>query len=394
MTAANETVRRPPHAVGHAVPRLLGTQRLARLAAAGDERAFAEIYRRYGGDLHRYCRAMLGNAAEADDALQNTMVSAMRALPGEGREIALKPWLFRVAHNEAVSLLRARRPAAELDPDRPAAPAADASHAANERLRQLVRDLQRLPERQRGALVMRELSGLSFEELGATLGCSPATARQTLYEARLALQEIAAGREMQCEAARQAISERDGRVLRGRKLRAHLSECERCRDFRAAIFERRGDLGTARAPAGAPGGTRAAQRTRRRRGHGKRTRARRLRGGQVGGPLALAAVTIGAGAAQVGGVVDLPGFGQGGVRRASGWKRTRVRTSSERHHRTEADRAAELGGAGEHRSVGTPATREAQRPAHPGPPGHANGQRRHGRTRPLPARSRRRQARR
>src|SRR6478672_9190289 len=97
---------------------LLGDERLARRAAAGDSRAFAAIYRRYQADLYRYCLAIVGNAADAQDALQNTMVQALRALPGEEREIKLKPWLYRVARNEAINLLRRRHAAPELDPDR------------------------------------------------------------------------------------------------------------------------------------------------------------------------------------------------------------------------------------------------------------------------------------
>ena len=242
MTGADEALRQRPRGIRPAIPRLLGDERLARMAADGDERAFAAIYRRYGQELHRYCTAILGNAEDAADALQNTMVSAVRALPGERREIALKPWLYRVAHNEAISLLRQRRPGVELDPDRLTVPAADADAATIERLRQLVDDLGQLPDRQRGALVMRELSGLSFKEIAAGLNCSAQAARQLVYETRLALQEMAEGREMECDRVRRAISERDGRVLRGRRLRAHLRDCERCANFRAGIVDRREDL--------------------------------------------------------------------------------------------------------------------------------------------------------
>ena len=90
---------------------------LARGAVSGDRRAFDTIFRRHHRELYRYCRAILGDADEAQDALQSTMVKALRALPGERREIALKPWLFRVAHNEAVGILRARRSSVELDPE-------------------------------------------------------------------------------------------------------------------------------------------------------------------------------------------------------------------------------------------------------------------------------------
>jgi RNA polymerase sigma factor (sigma-70 family) len=220
----------------------MNDERLARRAAAGDERAFAAIFRRYQQDLYRYCLAILGNSADAQDALQNTMVKALRSLPGEERRIALKPWLYRVAHNESVDMLRQRR-GEPLDPEAAAPGTGLAETAARrERLRGLLADLGRLPERQRGALVMRELSGLDFEQIGTALGTSASTARQTVYEARRGLREMEAGREMSCETVTRAISDGDGRTLRRRDVRAHLHACPECRAFRTGIEQRRGDL--------------------------------------------------------------------------------------------------------------------------------------------------------
>jgi RNA polymerase sigma factor (sigma-70 family) len=233
--------------------RLSNDDGLARRAAQGDERAFAAIYERHHQELYRYCRAILRDPDDAQDALQATMVKALRALPGEKREIALKPWLFRVAHNEAISIARTRRPAAPIDAeaaDPLAAPEQEA--ATRERLRELVADLDALPERQSAALVMRELSGLSFEEIGRVFDFSPAAAKQAVYEARVALQEIAEGREMECDHVREAISAQDRRVLRGRRIRAHLRGCERCSDFESAIGARRSDLALLAPPIAAP----------------------------------------------------------------------------------------------------------------------------------------------
>src|SRR5215211_3690699 len=220
--------------------RFAGDDGLARRAKTGDTAAFAEIFRRYNRELSRYCKAILGSREQAEDALQNTIISAMNALPGETREIALKPWLYRVAYNESISLLRQRRPVAELDPEQ-AEPGSDPRVQAEQRegLRALLADLEELPERQRGALVMRELSDLSFAEIAATFEFSEGAARQAIYEARGALLEMAEGREMHCAQVRSQISEKDKRILRGRRLRSHLRECESCRDFEAAIGQRR-----------------------------------------------------------------------------------------------------------------------------------------------------------
>jgi RNA polymerase sigma factor (sigma-70 family) len=218
-------------------------QRLTRRASEGEQRAFAAIFDRYHQRLYRYCLAIVGNPHDAQDALQNAMVKVLRALPGERREIDLKPWLYRIAHNESIDLLRRRREGAELDAELadPGASLAEEA-AARERLRRLLSDLDELPERQRGTLLMRELAGLGFEEIGSALGTSAAVARQTLYEARLGLREMDEGREMRCEAVTRALSDGDGRSARRRDIRAHLRGCADCRGFRAEIATRKRDL--------------------------------------------------------------------------------------------------------------------------------------------------------
>ncbi len=223
---------------------LLSDDRLARRAVEGDERAFAAIFTRYQQDLYRFCLAIVGSPQDAQDALQNTMVKVLRALPGEKREIELRPWLYRIAHNESIELLRRRRPAEELDPELMAGRGGLAEDAeSRERLRQLLADLEQLPDRQRGALVMRELSGLGYAEIGAALDTSPAVARQTLYEARLSLRQMDEGREMSCDDVTRVLSDADGRVTRRRDVRAHLRACPDCRRFREEMVGRREDLG-------------------------------------------------------------------------------------------------------------------------------------------------------
>ncbi len=224
--------------------RLMSDDRLARRAAKGDRRAFATIYNRYHQDLYRFCLAIVGNPQDAQDALQNAMVKVLRALPGEKRRIQLKPWLYRVAHNEAVELLRRRRPTEQVDPEIATAPASSPAETAEhrERLRKLLADLEELPDRQRGALVMRELAGLSFNQIGAAFKTSDAVARQTVYEARLSLRQMAEGREMSCKKVMWELSEADGRVTRRRDIQAHLRACPECRAFRDEIAGRRRDL--------------------------------------------------------------------------------------------------------------------------------------------------------
>ena len=219
--------------------KLMSDERLARWAAKGSEAAFAVIFERHHQALHRYCHSIVGNGHDAADALQSTMLKALGALPGETRAIALKPWLYRIAHNESVSLLRARRSDSSLDAaaevgDR----AADTIAESRERLRDLTADLGELSDQQRGSLLMRELGGLAFADVAGALQISATAAKQSVYEARCALQALEEGRAMDCDVVRRSLSDGDRRTLRGMKLRGHLRACAGCRDFEAALRHR------------------------------------------------------------------------------------------------------------------------------------------------------------
>lgn len=223
---------------------LLSDDHLARRAKKGDRRAFEAIYRRYHQDLYRFCLVMVGNPQDAQDALQNSMVKALRALPGEDRYIRLKPWLYRIARNEAVETIRRRRDSVAIEPERiPSTLEIAETAETRERLRRLIADLAELPERQRAALTMRELGGFGFEQIAEVFDSSPPVARQTVYEARLSLRQMEAGREMDCKKVIWELSEADGRVTRRRDIQAHLRACSECRAFRDAITKRRGELG-------------------------------------------------------------------------------------------------------------------------------------------------------
>src|SRR6478735_6067592 len=84
-------------------------------AARGDDTALAAMYARHHQALYRYCRSILHDDEDARDALQSTMAKALAALQDEHRDFELRPWLFRIAHNEAISRLRQRREAVDLD---------------------------------------------------------------------------------------------------------------------------------------------------------------------------------------------------------------------------------------------------------------------------------------
>src|SRR5947209_7628751 len=222
---------------------VLGDERLARLAAAGHTRAFAVVYERHHQALYRYCRSILRNDPDAQDALQSTFAAAFAALGRGLPDAPIRPWLFRIAHNEAVSTLRRRRLTADLsEASEWCTTSVEDQVEERAELGLLLRDLRELGERQRSALVMRELSGLSHEEIAIALRTSVGAAKQTIYEARRSLFEFAEGRAMPCDEIRRTISDADGRALRSRRVRAHLRGCTPCTAFAAAIPARSSDL--------------------------------------------------------------------------------------------------------------------------------------------------------
>ncbi|HEX6781727.1 MAG TPA: sigma-70 family RNA polymerase sigma factor [Solirubrobacterales bacterium] len=163
-------------------------RRLVGLVRDGYDAAFEEIVRRYRRPLDRFAAAIVGGRSE--DVTQDAFSKALLALRGTEAEIELRPWLYRIVRNTALNDLRDRGPAAEeLDEAVPGARSAAAVAESRQELRELMERLQALPEPQRAALVMRELEGLSHEEIAAALGVSGGAARQTIYRARAALRE-------------------------------------------------------------------------------------------------------------------------------------------------------------------------------------------------------------
>jgi RNA polymerase sigma factor (sigma-70 family) len=101
-------IRSPPELA--LAGRFSSDERLARLISRGSARAFTVLYQRHHQALYRYCRSIVRDEDDAQDALQSAMMRALAALRAGERDLAVRPWLFRIVHNEAVSILRRRRP--------------------------------------------------------------------------------------------------------------------------------------------------------------------------------------------------------------------------------------------------------------------------------------------
>ncbi len=160
--------------------------RLVTLVREGYEAAFEEIVRRYGRPLTRYAASIVGSRSE--DVTQDAFSKALTALRRNDNEIDLRPWLYRIVRNTALNDLRDRPPTTEILEEAIAAGRGTAAEAEErEQLRELVDRLRALPERQRAAIVMRELEGLSHREIAAALGLSGGAVRQVIFRAREAV---------------------------------------------------------------------------------------------------------------------------------------------------------------------------------------------------------------
>ncbi len=177
----------PARLAGTGLLRTQSDARLVDLVRAGNDRAFEAIVHRYHRPLMRHCRRLLP-AVRAEDAVQQSLLRALEAMRADRRELQLGPWLHRIAHNTAIDSLRRMDSHWEELDDR--IDGVEPTHAAVERrarFRSVVAEMGALPERQRRALVLRELEGRSYEEIAATLGVSGAGVRQLLNRARNAM---------------------------------------------------------------------------------------------------------------------------------------------------------------------------------------------------------------
>lgn len=163
-------------------------------AQEGDTRAFEVLVRRYQRQLYRLAVRMLGNSSDADDAVQDAFVAAWRQLSGFRGDAAFSSWMYRIVTNRCLKLLRTRRPALPLDDvgDQPTPDHDCPEHRAeaHDRAAALNRALQDLPADQRVCWILRDLHGLSYDDIAVIVSASPDSVRGRLYRARRTLAEV------------------------------------------------------------------------------------------------------------------------------------------------------------------------------------------------------------
>jgi RNA polymerase sigma factor (sigma-70 family) len=176
-------------ALSHAGLKLQSDERLVTLVRSGHEPAFEPIVQRYRAPLLRYAGRLVG-PERAQYGVQQTFLNAFVSLRDDSREIAVRPWLYRIAHNQAINTLEKKGSDNQpLDEDLDGVPQPPDVVDERQRLRAVVSRIGQLPSRQRSAIVMRELEGRNYDEIAQRLEASSPMVRQLLHRARVCLRD-------------------------------------------------------------------------------------------------------------------------------------------------------------------------------------------------------------
>ena len=214
---------------------------------AGDDSAFEELYRRYQPRIARFVCGMLHDAARCEDIAQEAFLSALRRMRATDAEINFKPWIYQIARNAAIDSYRRNNHAVEVSMDADDGLRAsdrhrlvgldgspDAALVTKERLDHLQGAFDELSDVHTRVLVMRELEGMSYREIGQKLDLTRPAVESALFRARRRLEseyeELSEGRR--CEAMEATMARIAKGVNRGseeHRLARHARRCHTCR---------------------------------------------------------------------------------------------------------------------------------------------------------------------
>jgi RNA polymerase sigma factor (sigma-70 family) len=226
--------------LGSPLLRLRSDDQLLALFRGGNDDAFGVIHDRYRQRLFAYVRQMLspGSRQDAEDVMQDVFVRAYGALRADSRDVHLRAWLYRVAHNRCIDHLRRPTPPAAEIFEVSRKPLHDPIEEAQRRedLARLVDDVGRLPEQQRSALLMREIDGMSYADLAAALDVTVPAVKSLLVRARVGLVEAAEARDADCcEIREDLLASYDRGVKASGRARRHMRSCSGCAEYRTAL---------------------------------------------------------------------------------------------------------------------------------------------------------------
>ncbi len=219
--------------------RLQADERLIALTRRGQHAAFEVLFSRYQARLLSFCRHMLGSREDAEDVLQEVFTAAFNAVLADTREINVRPWLYRIARNRSLNHLRR---SSAIGVDSMDVHFADHGLSTGDRVirresfRQLLADVQLLPETQRTALLLREIDALSYEQIAHAMETTVPSVKSLLVRARISLAEAAEARKLSCSEVRLELGEvAEGLAKLSSPGRRHVRGCEQCRSFKKQL---------------------------------------------------------------------------------------------------------------------------------------------------------------
>jgi RNA polymerase sigma factor (sigma-70 family) len=219
--------------------RLQSDEKLVALIRRGHHGAFESLVNRYNSRLLAFCRHMLGSTEDAEDVLQEVFTAAFNAICADERPINARPWLYRIARNRCLNHLRRPQHQGQDSMDvyerDGGTTTADTVHTREE-FRQIVADVQLLPESQRSALLLREIDALSYEQIAEAMDTTVPSVKSLLVRARVSLAEAAEARLLTCEEVRIELGQvAEGLMRTSPPVRRHLRTCDRCTLFRREL---------------------------------------------------------------------------------------------------------------------------------------------------------------
>jgi RNA polymerase sigma factor (sigma-70 family) len=214
---------------------------LVQHVSSGDDSAFAVLDARHRPALIRYAASLLRSRHDAEDVVQDVLIRVHHALRHGGRPDELRPWLYRMTRNRAIDELRRVRWGVGsladddlLGDDRRADPAGILVH--RESLHHLLEDLAGLPQRQREALLARELEGRSPAQVAAQLGVSVMAAQKLVARARANLVKTRDARDTDCRLIVALLLDAHARGVRPTEHAVrHVGRCDSCRAYQCDI---------------------------------------------------------------------------------------------------------------------------------------------------------------
>ena len=227
---------------------------LASRLREGDVTAYEELYRRHGARLYNLAYRMLGQAADAEDLLQETFLQVFRRIDTFKGEAAFGTWLYRMAMNLCLDRLRSKagktdRQTTSIEDVREYRLAGRGPLDSVKRL-DLERAIARLPDACRAAFLLHDVEGFEHQEVGRLLGVSDGTSKSQVHKARMRIRAFLLGETAGCGGAvwkrpvmtcdtflERASDYVDGTLDEATRAEAdaHVDECDACRDLAADL---------------------------------------------------------------------------------------------------------------------------------------------------------------